>query len=294
MTPMNARGLKLICRQSYEMQAAAVGSPFDYPMSSRFDENDSILVFDKCLIPWENVFVYDADRASEFIFGSGWLARAMFHGCVRLAVKMDFLSGLFLKAAEMVGYQDQRNVQVHLGEVLTWRTLFWSIAGGMIEDAVPWVGDTILPNPGYLDVYRMLSVNAYARVKELFEQTFGSSMIYLCSNAADLKSPELRPFIDRYIRGSNGKTAEERIKLMKLVWDSLASEFGSRHELYERNYAGNWEDVRLQRLMGVNVTGEAEAMKAMVDRCLSEYDLHGWKAPGYTNPGDVNLFGNGR
>ena len=118
-TPMNAKGLKLICRQSYEMIAAVAGSPFDYPLSSRFDENDSILVFDKCLIPWENVFVYDIERANQFILGSGWLARAMFHGCVRLAVKLDFLSGIFLKAAEMVGYADQRNVQVHLGEVLT-------------------------------------------------------------------------------------------------------------------------------------------------------------------------------
>ncbi len=294
MTPMNAKGLKLICRQSYEMQAAAVGSPFDYPLSSRFDENDSILVFDKCLIPWENVFVYDAERANEFVFGSGWLARAMFQGCVRLAVKMDFFSGLFMKVAEMVGYQEQRHVQVHLGEVLTWRTLFWAISGGMIEDAVPWVEDTLLPNPGYMDPYRVLSVNAYGRVKELFEQTFGSSLIYLCSNAADLESAELRPFIDRYIRGSGGKTAEERIKLMKLVWDALGSEFGSRHELYERNYAGNWEEVRLNRLMGVTLSGEAEKMKALVDRCLSEYDLKGWKAPGYTNPGDVNLFRKGR
>ena len=164
----------------------------------------------------------------------------------------------------------------------------------MIQDAVPWVGDTVLPNPGYMDPYRMLSATAYGRVKELFEQTFGSSMIYLCSNAADLKSAELRPFIDRYIRGSNGKVAEERIKLMKLAWDAIGSEFGGRHELYERNYAGNWEDVKLQRLMGVNATGEAEKMKAMVDRCLSEYDLDGWTAAGWVNPSDVSALPRGK
>jgi 4-hydroxyphenylacetate 3-monooxygenase len=80
---------------------------------------------------------------------------------------------------------------------------------------------------------------------------------------------------------------------MKLLWDALGSEFGGRHELYERNYAGNWEDVKLARLMGVTLSGEAEKMKALVERCLSEYDLDGWKAPGYTNPGDVNLFRKG-
>jgi 4-hydroxyphenylacetate 3-monooxygenase len=57
-TPMACEGVKLICRNSYELQAATTGSPFDYPLSSRLDENDSILVFDKVLIPWENVFLY--------------------------------------------------------------------------------------------------------------------------------------------------------------------------------------------------------------------------------------------
>ena len=46
--------------------------------------------------------------------------------------------------------------------------------------------------------------------------------------------------------------------------------------------------------MGVAMSGEAEKMKELVDRCLSEYDLEGWKAPGYTNPDDVNLFRNRR
>ena len=57
------------------MQAAAVGSSFDYPLSSRFDENDSILVFDKCLIPWENVFVYDPERQTSSSSAQvGWRA----------------------------------------------------------------------------------------------------------------------------------------------------------------------------------------------------------------------------
>ena len=289
IVPMDAPGLKLVCRQSYEMVAAHMGSPFDYPLSSRFDENDAVMIFDHVLVPWENLFVYDAARTSDFIIGSGFLPRAMFHGCVRLAVKLDFLSGLFLKAMDMVGYQDQRNVQVHVGEVLIWRQLFWDIVGGMIQNSVPWVGNSFLPNPASMDTYRMLMVNAYGRIKELFEQVFGSSLIYLCSNVEYMRNAELRPFIDRYISGSGGRVAEERIQLMKLVWDAIASEFGGRHELYERNYAGNWEDVRLQRLMGATAMNEVESLKGFVDRCLSEYDVAGWKAPGYVNPDDVNV-----
>ena len=95
IVPTDAPGLKLFCRPSYEMTAAAMGSPFDYPLSSRLDENDSIIVFDKVFIPWENVFAYgDIDKVNNFFPRSGFLPRFMFHGCTRLAVKLDFIAGL--------------------------------------------------------------------------------------------------------------------------------------------------------------------------------------------------------
>ena len=46
LTAMDTPGVKLICRPSYAMTAEVMGSPFDYPLSSRLDENDAILVFD--------------------------------------------------------------------------------------------------------------------------------------------------------------------------------------------------------------------------------------------------------
>lgn len=50
VAPMDAEGVKLISRASYEMVAGVTGSPYDYPLSSRFDENDAILVMDHVLI----------------------------------------------------------------------------------------------------------------------------------------------------------------------------------------------------------------------------------------------------
>ena len=38
--------------------------------------------------------------------------------------------------------------------------------------------------------------------------------------------------------------AYPRIKIMKLLWKCVGTEFGGRHELYERNNAGGWEDIR--------------------------------------------------
>ena len=79
------------------------------------------------LIPWENVFIYgDAEKASTFFPGSGFLHRFTFHGCTRLAVKLDFLAGLLLKGVETTGTKDFRGIQTRVGEVIAWRNMFWA------------------------------------------------------------------------------------------------------------------------------------------------------------------------
>lgn len=290
LVPMNAPGLKLICRPSYEMTAAVMGSPFDYPLSSRFDENDAILVFDKVLIPWENVLIYrDLEKANSFVPATGFLNRAIFHGCVRLAVKLDFLVGAFLHAVEAVGTKAFRGVQVNLGEVLAWRHAFWSLARAMAREPDAGFGGSLLPNLEAGQAYRVLMTIAYPRIRDLVERTVASGLIYVNSNALDFKVPELKPYLDRFLRGSGGVDAVEKMKRVKLLWDAIGTEFGSRHELYERNYAGNHENVRLETLLLAEFSGQAQELKAFARACMDEYDLEGWKVADLINPEDVNF-----
>jgi 4-hydroxyphenylacetate 3-monooxygenase len=75
--------------------------------------------------------------------------------------------------------------------------------------------------------------------------------------------------------------------VMKLLWDAIGSEFGGRHELYERNYAGNHEDIRIQALWHARASGTMDAMAALAEQCMSEYDIDGWTDPAWLNPDDV-------
>jgi 4-hydroxyphenylacetate 3-monooxygenase len=288
MIPMDSPGVKMICRPSYELAGAVVGSPFDYPLSSRMDENDAILVLDDVLIPWEDLFIYrDIEAANAFYALSGFTHRFAQQACTRFAVKLDFLAGLLLKAVEMTGTKDFRGVQAHVGEVLAWRNLFWSITDSQVSNVSPWLNGAVLPNLDAAGAYRVLAPTCYPRIKEIFQQAIGSGLIYLPSHVKDLGNPDLRPVIDRFIRGSGGASAEDRIKLLKLTWDAIGSEFGGRHELYERNYAGNHENIRLENVLMANATGVTDRAKAFVDQCLAEYDVNGWTAPDLINPTDV-------
>ena len=71
----------------------------------------------------------------------------------------------------------------------------------------------------------------------------------------DFKNPAIEPYLKQYVRGSHGIDYKERIKIMKLLWDAIGTEFGGRHELYEYNYAGNHEDIRIHALLNAKGSG---------------------------------------
>lgn len=288
---MHTAGLKLICRPSYEMAAGVMGSPFDYPLSSRFDENDAIFILDEALIPWEYVLFYGEDEEPlQQLLGAGMEQRYCFHGCTRLAVKLDFIVGLLLKAIETTGANGFAGVQMQVGEVIAWRNLFWGLSDAMAHSAQPAKGGMVLPNQEYAMAYRVMMSMAYPKIKEIIENVLVSGLIYQPSGILDFQTPELRPYLDKYVRGSNGVDAIDRVKLMKLLWDAVGTEFAGRHQLYERNYGGAHEFIRQVNLFTLQENGQADQLKAFADQCMAEYDVDGWTAPDLFNPDDVNLF----
>jgi 4-hydroxyphenylacetate 3-monooxygenase len=288
IAPMNAPGVKLLCRASYEMMASVMGSPFDYPLSSRFDENDAIFVFDNAFVPWEDVLLHrDLEKLKTFFPQSGFLAGYQFQGCTRLAVKLDFLVGIIAKALRTTGADDFRGNQAMLGEVIAWRNLFWALTEAMAANPTPWVDGAVLPNVQSGSSYRVFAGDAYGRVKEIVEKIIASALIYLPSSAKDFKNPAIDKYLAKYVRGSYGIGYKERIKVMKLLWDAIGTEFGGRHELYEMNYAGNHEDIRIQAMWNARVTGTLDSMIALADQCLSDYDENGWRDPAWLDPDDV-------
>ncbi|MEA2318491.1 MAG: paerucumarin biosynthesis protein PvcC, partial [Solirubrobacteraceae bacterium] len=83
------------------------------------------------------------------------------------------------------------------------------------------------------------------------------------------------------------------VKLFKLIWDAVGSEFGSRHEWYEINYSGNQEQMRLDMARFAGVRGLTDGFDALVEQCLSEYDLDGWAGGPWLDGGDSRAGGAG-
>ena len=279
IAPMDTPGCKLICRPSYE---GAAHSPFDHPLSSRFDENDAVIIFDNAFIPWENVLVYrDIERARRFYAASGFFNRYNLQAGTRLGVKLDLMCGLLAKGLAANGTEDFRGVQTLLGEVVAWRNLIWSLTTAMCLDPQPGPGGSVMPKLEHASTLRLFSTMAWPRVKEVFETILGGAPIVTPSSYKDLENPELRPLLDRYYRGSD-RSAEQRIKLFKLIWDAIGTEFGGRHEIYERNYSGNNEQMRIDVLTFAQQRGIMDDCRKLAEQCMDDYDLKGWTNPTWT------------
>jgi 4-hydroxyphenylacetate 3-monooxygenase len=193
------------------------------------------------------------------------LPRFVVHGCTRLAVKLDFIAGLLLKAVEASGTKDYRGVQANVGEVLAWRNMFWALTEAMVRDPRPWKGPYLLPNPDPGNAYQVLATIAYTKIKYLIEQTVASGLIYLNSHARDFSNPEIRPYIDRYMRGSNGYTAEQRIKLCAVGTASAPSRRAPRALRSTTAQHRGDSPLRVIRRDGQRQRGEVRASPSSMD-----------------------------
>lgn len=280
--PMNAPGVKFIGRGSYESLAKKVGSPFDYPLSSRFDESDLGVVLDNVFIPWENVTAYRNPTAVNGLMSRGFAQRFTFHAAVRTAVKMDFICGLLLKATEMQGMSGFRGVQAQIGELIGLRHNIWALNAAMIADAHPGPGGYLLPNTSYGMQWRQIYGETFTKARTIFLNILAGSFIQIPSTSKDFKNPEIRGYLDQYWKASKG-TAEERVKLMRVIWDMFSTEFGGRTEVHERTFAGSYEANRVETLGAAESMGLNEQFRAMVDECMSHYDLDGFTDPAWSS-----------
>ncbi len=283
IAPTNAKGIKLISRPSYELIAHAA-HPFDYPLSSRFDENDATMIFDNVFVPWENVFIFrDIKKANGFFPVAQVLQNLLLQGATRFATKLEFLTGLFIRLAESNGTIGFRGVQEKLGEAVAHVHTFNALVRDACLSPDPAANGYVAPAHRPLWAYRVLAPTVYPRLKELIQLVAAGGLIQIPSSAKDFHNPELRPFLDLYYKGA-GMDAEQRVKLSKLAWDAIGSEFGGRHELYERNYAGNLESIKVETFFAAQAAGDKTNLDALVQSCLDDYDLKGWTVPTWMGP----------
>ena len=233
--PINAPGVKLYARRAFNLQA---GSAEDYPLTTRFDETDSFVVLDNVHVPWEHVFIY---RNPELCFGQWWQTPSHSYGNhqaqSRFATKLRFLLGLAKRMNEATGNDGVPAVQVQMGELAAYASIVENMLyshetiGPIDEDGVLW------PSKPALYAVMALQSQINPHMIDIVRELTGAGMISLPSSSKDFDNPESAHDIGRYFV-SGKMDARDRVRLMRLAWDFIGTEFGNRHQQYEKFYGG--------------------------------------------------------
>jgi 4-hydroxyphenylacetate 3-monooxygenase len=259
--PVNAPGVTLIPRRPYALRA---DNSFDYPLSSRFDESDSYVVFDNVFVPWEHVFIYrNVELSRDQWFKTPSHSYGNHQAQVRYVTKLRFMMGLTRRMVEMIGTAGSPPVQIAMGELAALATLYESMllaheTNAPIRDGVLW--------PSVVTLYSAMAMQSEfnGRMLEMIRELVSSSVISLPSSAADFDNPEVAPLIERYMR-SGTMDAKSRTALVRLLWDFLGTEFGSRHQQYEKFYGGSPVVVK----QNVYRNYDFKRATALVDKALN-------------------------
>jgi 4-hydroxyphenylacetate 3-monooxygenase len=265
MVPINAKGVKLLSRRSY---AQAAPSTFDYPLSSLFDENDALIYFDEVKIPWHRVFIHRDIKMAQAQWHETWSHVYQNYQCaIRLTVKLRFLLGIARKIAETNAILEFPQVRETMGELAAKAGVIEGLVKGM-EAGGHLHNGYFVPDKRLLCSAQVMSQTLYPEIVNAIRQLAGGGVIMLPSSYQDFLHEETAELIGK-TQKSPLVDSEARVKLFKLAWDALGSEFGSRHLQYEMFYSGPAHVTRghaFRHYDWNNATG-------LVDELMNSYGL---------------------
>ena len=229
--PINTPGLKVLCRDHYGVSR----STFDFPFSSRFDEQDAFIIFDNVEIPKNRVFCDSNPDVFNAVMQRGWIGNIMQQTVIRALVKLEFAYELATRMVNVTGQSNRSDATQMLGELWSYAELTRSALQAAEANAFDYGDGTWFCDERPFQALRPTIPGWMVRVNDILKQ-LGSHNLLAIPSEADFSDPDLAPLLDHYLRGADDVSARERSRLFRTAWDFAGSALGGRVELYERFY----------------------------------------------------------
>jgi 4-hydroxyphenylacetate 3-monooxygenase len=231
--PTDTPGLKFLCRESLDYGR----SHYDHPFGSRFEELDSVVMFEDVFVPWERVLLYrDVARCNAAYARTGALALMAHQVVVKNLAKTEYLLGLASLLTHSIGIEVFQHIQEKLAEIwVNMETMRAFLRAAEADAAIDEYG-MMRPAWNPLDAARNLYPRLYPRMIEIIQQ-IGASGLVAMPTEADVNGP-MAGEIESYFQAARAE-AHDRIPLFRLAWDTAVSGFASRQVLYERFFFGD-------------------------------------------------------
>ncbi len=264
--PVNAPGVTLWSRKPYERHAQ---SEFESPLAWRFDETDSMVMCDNVKVPWERVFVHmDAVLAREIYIKTPGHCYGNHQSNVRFHAKMQLIVGLASKIAQASGANEIPAVREVLGRFAALEAALGGMIAGQLQDAEDWPEGYKTFNRRYMYAALNWCTESHSQIIDALRELCGGGIFQMPADISVMHDAKLKQMFETYWQTPQ-LGAVERMKLYKLAWDLIGSEFAGRHLQYEKFYAGASFIVRNHSFR----EAPWEGFHKVVDELMGTYDI---------------------
>lgn len=224
---LSSPGIKIICRTGFAGRAPIE----DYPLANRFDEVDSLVVFDNTLIPWENVLFYRHTKAAAFIRAT--LHRYSAFAFVQRNLKLaDMLIGAALFNVRQTGLDHQQAVQEKLAKLACYRESIHAHLSAAIAMAERSPGGLLMPNQSLLYTGRVLACTQLHDMMHIARELCGGQ-ICVTPDYAAFKHPESGRWLEKFYSINEDWVADDRRKLLAFARDLLNSDYAGHRLTFQ-------------------------------------------------------------
>jgi 4-hydroxyphenylacetate 3-monooxygenase len=224
---LGSPNLKFICRTGFAGRAPVE----DYPLSNRFDEVDTLVIFDDVLIPWENVLFYRHTKAATFIRAT--LHRYSAFAFVQRNLKLaDFMIGAALYNVRQTGLDGQQAVQEKLARLACYREGINAHLTASIAMAQPSPAGLLMPEQSLLFSGRVLACSQLHEMMHLARELCGGQ-ICVTPDAAAFRDPDTAPWLEKYYGINDEWQAEDRRRLLAFARDLLNSDYAGHRLTFQ-------------------------------------------------------------
>ena len=183
------------------------GSPMDYPLSSRLDETDAMVVFDDVLVPWERVFIHrDAEMCNGLYNRTGAMPQIMHQFSTKNLAKAEFMMALGFAIARSTKIDAHLHVQGMLAELIQYtefvRACLRAERGRRRAERRGLMTPAAMP----LWTVRMMFPKMFIRVCEII-QTLGAGGLVAVPSYAELTGPAAAD-VETYSQAANADSRD--------------------------------------------------------------------------------------
>ncbi|MBS0421048.1 MAG: hypothetical protein JSR66_25285 [Proteobacteria bacterium] len=263
--PLNLPGLSLWARTPFVRPGR---SEFDNPLTHRFDESDTVLVFKDVKVPWEKIIVHDNAELSRNIYvKTPAHVIANHQSNVRFATKLRFMLSVASLVTKATGARDIPAVRDTLGRLAAYEAGFSAMVDGQIEAFQEVDGGYVMFNRRYLYAAVHWAMENHSAIVDTLRELMGGGHFQFPASINVIQDPELESMFRNYWRAGDDEPVG-RMKLFRLAWDLVGSDHASRATSYEKFFVGPAFAVRNYNF----VNTPWDEVHAVTESFMRQYD----------------------